>query len=222
LIRRKADGFSEVVRAWEGEQCVILGGGPSLTQAQVDTVRGKARVIAINRAFEICPWADVLYFADAKFYRKYRDDIHAFRGIKVTNERADVHEPEIHVLRYRPSEMWSDDPGLLVGGEHGHSGSQCINLAALAGAKDIVLLGYDAREPKDGRSHWHAEYPWGTPVVVYGQWRSSYRLLPAELEKRGIRVVNCSPGTAIEAFPRMKLEDVIESGALRLETLPAA
>lgn len=213
MLRRAGNGFSEVVRAWEGERVVILGGGPSLTQEQIDFVRGKARVIAINRAYERCPWADVLYFADARFWKEYRDGIKAFRGLKVTNERAKVDDPQVHVLRYRPRETISDDPGTLAGGEHAHSGTQAIQLAVHMGAKDIILLGFDAREPKDGKSHWHNEYPWGTPAVVYSKWRGSYRLLVGELEKRGIRVVNCSPQTAIEAFPKMRLEDALASCA---------
>jgi len=214
VIRRKPDGFSEVVRTWVGERVVILGGGPSLTQEQVDYVRDKARVIAINTAYQLAPWADVLYFADAKWFRAHRDGFRSFHGIKISNERSrdGIDDPAVHILRYRSRETFSDDPTTLTGGEHAHSGTQAINLAALAGSRDITLLGFDAREPRTGeKSHFFGEYPWSTPAGVYAQWRGSYRLLVGELDARGIRVRNASPGTAIEHFARVSLEDALAS-----------
>ena len=45
-----------VPRLWPGETVAILGGGPSLTPADVDFCRDKARVIAIKEAHRLAPY----------------------------------------------------------------------------------------------------------------------------------------------------------------------
>jgi hypothetical protein len=72
LIVQGADGRHQVSRAWEGKTVVCIAGGPSLTKEQLELVRAArerdaVRVIVINDAYLIAPWADVLYFADARW-----------------------------------------------------------------------------------------------------------------------------------------------------------
>ena len=50
---------------WAGDTCCILATGPSLTPAQAEYAKGKARVIAVNDAWRLAPWADILYACDA-------------------------------------------------------------------------------------------------------------------------------------------------------------
>jgi hypothetical protein len=50
-----------VPKLWPGSTVVCLGTGPSLTAEDVEAVRGRAKVIAINNAHALAPWADVLY-----------------------------------------------------------------------------------------------------------------------------------------------------------------
>ena len=57
--------YWSIPKCWPGECVAILGGGFSLTQAQVDHCRGRCRVIAINRAFKLAPWSDWLYGCDS-------------------------------------------------------------------------------------------------------------------------------------------------------------
>ena len=53
---------------WRGATVVCLGGGPSLTAADAAQCRGRARVIAINDAYRLVPWADLLYFCDYRWW----------------------------------------------------------------------------------------------------------------------------------------------------------
>ena len=50
---------------WAGDTCCILATGPSLTPDQAEYAKGKARVIAVNDAWRLAPWADILYACDA-------------------------------------------------------------------------------------------------------------------------------------------------------------
>jgi hypothetical protein len=157
---------------------------------------------------------DVLYFADAGknnwlSWHRDRAEFQTFAGHKVTNDYWKTFEPGIHVLRYAAREAFSADPGKLVGGAYANGGMQAINLAALAGAKRIVLLGFDARRI-DGKDHWHPPHARQLPdgPVFSGFIRSMSAVAP-ELESRGVRVINASPGSAIDAFETMDLEDAL-------------
>ena len=70
-------------RLWPGETLACLGVGPSLTAAQVAALRGKTRSIAINDAWRLAPWADVLYACDGRWWRKHKG-VPAFKNLKVT------------------------------------------------------------------------------------------------------------------------------------------
>ena len=69
-----------VPRAWVDETAVCIASGPSLTQADVDYVRGKARVIVVNNGYLLAPWADVLYAADARWWMLAQGRDAAFPG----------------------------------------------------------------------------------------------------------------------------------------------
>jgi hypothetical protein len=210
MLRKRGDGHSEVVRG-EGS-VVILGGGPSLTQAQIDFVRGKARVIAINNAYLRAPWADVLYAPDARWWRKHggRLELLAFEGQRCCLD-ATNHPAGAHRLRYRRDVIWSDRPDEIGRCEHGHAGYQALNMAALAGGDPIILLGYDAHD--SGPANWHNEHPWERARNVSAKMRRSFEVGRPEIECRGLRVINCSPGSAIDVFPTMTLEEAIAACA---------
>jgi hypothetical protein len=52
---------------WAGETAVLVASGPSLCPSDVDRVRGRARVIAVNDGYRLAPWADVLYACDRRW-----------------------------------------------------------------------------------------------------------------------------------------------------------
>ena len=76
-----------VPKAWSGETVVVIATGPSLTAEDVDYCRGKARVIAINDAYTLAPWADALYATDAKWWHWHRG-VASFTGAKWSMEHS--------------------------------------------------------------------------------------------------------------------------------------
>lgn len=191
-----------VERLWPGSTFVCIGGGPSLTQADVESVRGLARVIAINDAYRLAPWADALYACDAKWWN-WHNGVPSYTGPKYSiTASAPVTWPDVQVLENTGQFGLELAPtGLRTGL---NSGYQAINLAVHLGAGRILLLGYDMS--CDGtQSHWFGEHPDCQPSP-FPQMREAFATLLEPLSELGITVVNCSRRTALTAFPCASLE----------------
>ena len=235
LRRIPGERFSEVEPLWAGGLAVLIGGGPSLTPEHVALVHAQ-RVrgiycIAVNDAYLLAPWADVCYFADSHWWKwqtvgtpkpqlglsgeQVRERFSAFAGEKCTieNSGANVTDERVHMLRNRDhpnlGHGLSLDPRVLVTGRH--SGFQAINLAVLAGARTIILLGYDGRPSADGKAHFFGEHPRPTPAAAYEYYRKAYSAAEREIIAAGVKVLNCSPGSAIDSFEKLPLECALEA-----------
>jgi hypothetical protein len=86
---------------------------------------------------------------------------------------------------------------------------QSLNIATLAGAKEVILLGLDGRPAEDGRQNFHGGHPWPTPQAFYEAMRKGFSAVEHDLEASGVRVVNASPGSAIDSFPKMGLAEAL-------------
>ena len=190
--------------AWD--TFVLIGGGPSLSPADVDFVRDKARVVAINDAYRLAPWAHVLYAADKKWI-DWHNGVPGFRGQKYSIEGKETTErPDWIVMRNTGPLGLELDPTGLRAGLNG--GFQSINLAVHMGAKRIVLLGYDMAPNPHGPSHWFGEHPDKRPSP-YADMREAFDSLVEPLAALGVSVVNCSRRTALRTFPIVALEDAL-------------
>lgn len=90
------------------------------------------------------------------------------------------------------------------------SGYAALNVAVLKRAKRIVLLGYDYGV-SDGRHHYHDAYPWhhiandqSMPV-----WAGQFTSAALACRDLGIEVVNASPSSTVNAFPKMSIEEAL-------------
>lgn len=222
ILRHLPEGrFSEVLPAWAGGTAVVIGGGPSLTLEQVERVRtaqqgGRLNVVAVNNSYLLAPWADVLYFADSHWWgwHKDRPEYLSFAGQRCTiqNSGANVTDLTVHMLRNaninNRTPGISLDPQMLMTGRN--SSFQSMNLAILAGAKTVLLLGVDGRPAADGRTHWHDGHPRPTPVAAYEDYRRGFSAAEHAITAAGVRVVNCSPGSGVDSFPKVALEDALQ------------
>jgi hypothetical protein len=237
MILRRIPGerFSEVLPAWSGQVAVVIGGGASLTREQVKAVevnhaQSQCRAIAVNDAYLWAPWADVCYFADSHWWRWHtegvakpalgltaadvRDRFARFGGQKcsIQNSGANVADEAVHIVRNRTFPAHgiglSDDPRALITGRN--SGFQGMNLAILAGAATVILLGFDGRPAPDGREHFHGGHPRRTPAEAYPLYVDAMVAAHAAIAARGVRVINATPGSAIDCFDRMPLSVALE------------
>lgn len=87
---------------------------------------------------------------------------------------------------------------------YGNSGAGAVSLAAVAGARRVLLLGYDC-QTSGGKVHWHGNHPRGLGNAgSMPKWPAQFAKLAASLS--GVEVINCSRATALTVFPRSDLE----------------
>lgn len=199
-------------RLWPGETVVILGGGPSLTQEDVDYCRGKARILAIKEAYQLAPWADVLYAADSSWWHYYQG-APTFAGLKFGIQGALVapHDakmslyPDVAVLRETGVDGLELDPGGLRTGYN--SGYQAINLAKHFGAARILLLGFDMWAGPDGANWYQVTRP--KHDSPYPLFLKAFSTLAEPMRAAGVEVVNCSRQTLLKAFQCQPLDEAL-------------
>jgi hypothetical protein len=197
---------SRVERIWEGRTVVCIATGPSLNSDQVSIVENsKVPVITVNDAYGMAPFADLTYFADAKWWRWHKDKPEwiSFKGLKATIQtggKSMVEDKTIHVLKNARVQGLSTEQDKICTGAN--SGYQAINIATLAGAKRIVLIGYDCRD--EGKSHYFGEHPDKTKPpyqMIIGRFKSAAGIA----ENMKIEILNATPKSALECFPKVDL-----------------
>jgi hypothetical protein len=216
----------KVTRAWEGETCAVLGGGPSLTPAIAESLRGRCRVIAVNCAgiqsvdadgkthAAIAPWADVLYAADRMWWHQNLEAARLFYGLKATimpNGYADfTHEIDsVRILGNGGPQGFDDRTDYLRTGWN--SGYQAMHLAAHLGAKRVLLLGFDMHAQKG--EHWHGDHRWRPGYKSrYPLFIRSFAMGAPEFARRGVEILNCTEGSALQCFPMATVEEGLSNG----------
>ncbi len=204
-----ATRLAAVPRVWPGETVVCIASGPSLTRADVDYCRGKARVLVINRSLLLAPWADALHACDARFYKWHATEARAFQGLKFCMELD--FENDCGAVFLKNGGIWglSSDPTTICNGRN--SGYGALNIAALLGVSRIVLLGYDMQASADGVVHWHGPHQdnFMPGEDQFRSWRAAFKSIVQPLAELSISVVNCTRQTALTCFPCQPLEETL-------------
>lgn len=199
-----------VDRIWTGLKAVIIGGGPSLTLEHVHSIArarlsGGLRVIAVNDAVYVAWWADWLHACDATWWNAHIQTVQHYQGIRTTLDQTVPDQWQIGLLNNTGKFGFDENPGNCRTG--GNSVYQAIHCAVHADAREIVLVGTDMKRERS-RTHWHRGH--GGPDVDYATVMApAFDTLKPILDERRIKIVNASPGTALEAFPKVSLEHAL-------------
>lgn len=209
-----------------GKTICCIGTGPSLTQAQVDTARDKGFVLYVcNDAFKLAPDAALLHACNWQWWDARWDQVKDLPCEKWTTRRESADKYGIHYIDEKPGlhgEGLSEDPSFLY---HGHgSGFQLLGMAYRAQPARIVLLGYDLKYAPDYDGFGHQ--PGSTPRHFFGEYEPALQHFPRFNIRDGVHmnllriytaaaerplrcpIINCTPGSALVAFPMAAIEDV--------------
>lgn len=201
---------------------VVAATGPSLGQlvahkCRMARLQSGFRVIAVNDAYRLMPWADILYACDAGWWKVHNGAPGLTHGERWTTHEGDKPDesnykgdlpPEwrINLVRGRNGDTFSTNPAMIHYG--GNSGFQAVNLAILKGATRIVLVGFDMRVIGDKR-HFFGDHPNG----LFN--RTDYQVFAKSFETAAptcpVPVVNATPGSALKCWPMVDLESALQS-----------
>lgn len=156
----------------------VIATGPSLTDDQVQAVR-HLPCVAVSNAYEKAPWALALASADLRWWNRYRPD---FAG-----------------RRFSVSHVSDTERVDLVSGSN--SGLLGLEVAVLLGATSILLLGFDMHG-----THFFGPHVGDRDHPLKNSGRSDFDRFKRQLSGfKKVPVVNCTPGSALECFPKMDL-----------------
>lgn len=196
---------------WSG-RCVVAAPGPSLTPEIAEMCRGE-RVIAINDAYRLLPFAEVTYACDLKWWEIHRLNVLSgerwtSHSIAPKNDKTAIAEAfGLHVIAGANNAGFSRDPGRIHYGSN--SGFQAVNLALLFGADPVILVGFDMRDV-GGRPHFFGEHP--APLKSsrnYGHWIAAFAKANEMLWHPRPRILNATPGSALTCFPMVDLAETL-------------
>ncbi len=169
----------------------------------------RIKFIAVNDAWRLLPYADVLYSCDVKWWRVARPSSAEFTG-----ERWSSHEsaPKQNNKKIDAAAEYGlelitgrDEPGFCVDLPRihygGNSGFQAVNLAIQFGAERIRLIGFDMQHT-NGQAHFFGNHPTELATIPsHGIYIAAFQqaayLLPDE-----ISIINCTADSALPCFPR--------------------
>lgn len=157
----------------------------------------------------------MLYYADPRWrdWHNEKPEFRQFGGVQVSiqgslgwERLAESGEAFVLCNYGGESAVLSRKPNGLATGQN--SSYQAVNIAVLAGAAQIVLLGVDLKPAANGKTHWFGEHPVKTEAGIYSAMLNSFRRLAREWPK-SIDIVNCSPDSALDCFRKASIESVL-------------
>ncbi len=182
------------------------------------------RIIVVQDAYRLMPWADVLYGCDARWWNAH-DGCADFAGEKwsthskqsCSDDKLEVGEKYgLRLIKGAAGAGFSADPSVIHYGDN--SGFQALNLAILLGSPYIVLVGFDMRHVS-GKSHFFGDHPQGLFQ------RDEYQSFARKFGKApdGVTIINATPDSALRCYEMMDLEDALDNHLLhRHGTKPLA
>lgn len=228
-----------VPNMWQDGECWIIGGGPSMPRqfdVPEETIRqvmnrklppstyspylspihGK-HVIAVNNAYQIGSWIDVVFFGDCSWYLVHRKKLAEFPGLKVTCCTRFTKKPReksegIKYLAKDASHRLGISSDKSKISWNSNSGAAAISLAVHFGVKRIILLGFDMRLDQGKISHWHGSH--GKPgekrkPPPFNRHLRGFPAIAQEAESMGVEIINTSLKSAILNFPKTAIKDLL-------------
>jgi len=225
-----------VPRIWDGGTCFIIGGGDSMPRQfgvpqdviakvqsgelrpaayspYMEAIHGR-RSIAVNNAYLIGEWMDAMFFGDCGWHLQHRVNLARWRKLKVTccpkfaNRPLEEMEGIKYLIKDSSNRLGLTTKRRMVSWNH-NSGAAAINLAVHLGATRVVLLGFDMSLGHRGASHWHPGHG-ARRSPPFERHLRGFPDIARDAERLGVEIINACPDSAIEAFPRVELKEVID------------
>ena len=215
-----------------GEDCYIVGTGPSLTLDDVNLLRGK-KSIGVNtlyRIYDKTDWrADYYCIIDPTTYegigknvKKYHTDTLFIAGNRIKENEDNINRFSLECSSfYRiPYIKYFDSPckfGVDLSREIYDGASvvyAALQIAVYMGFKTIYLLGVDCNYDKNIKLHsdfleYSKDYKYNWTRQTGLTMIEGFKVAKKYADEHGINIYNATRGGMLEVFPRVNLEDVV-------------
>lgn len=131
---------------WDGQTVAILGAGPDMTAELAATAKGY-KTIAVNRAVKFAPWADMFVALDPHHPFWEEADRLGFSGLRVCGVECEI--DALYAGLFYETVQMGDGHTLQIR----NNAMAAIRIASLAGAKKIILLGFDPARYEEVHAH---------------------------------------------------------------------
>lgn len=195
-------------QCWIGQDVYVVGAGPSLASFDTNRLCGKNVIACNHTGFQLgAHIVKILFFSDHSFFLSQRPQLEEFGGWIVTSSPnlTRLASPDwlLGVVR-RHDGLHREAVGFGA-----NSGCSAVNLALIMGASRVYLLGMDCRAIADkthwdGRSH-NSKDNRNVYQAFQNGWEAIADALPKVFPDR--KIINATPGSAIEHFPRCTYEE---------------
>lgn len=207
-----SDANWRIPSPWKCEPVFVIGGGPSVALQRPARLEGR-NVIVINSSYEVAPFAQYLFFGDNRWHVEHQDRpaFVAFREkatiVTVSDPASGFYLKKLNrTIPNKAETGLSTDRVSLSSQRTSFHGA--INLAAMLGATQIILLGLDGKRSPEGVSHHHRPHKWPTKpgIITWEYQKTQLRHTVAPLAAMGVRVYNTNPNSSFDFWPFEPLE----------------
>lgn len=211
MVRRRTNLRRE---GWE--RCIVAATGPSLTPAVAFVCHARQaqgwKVVAVNDAWRLLKFADVLYTTDRGWW-----DVHGdieFNGERWASQAANLSIDDdkrawgkaetfrLNLVTASDGDTFCVEPGRINYGNN--SGFAAVNLAIQFGATEIRLVGFDMQRT-GGREHFFGDHP--APLHNGSDFAPFIRAFTNASKQmpQGVSIMQCTTETALRCFPMGEL-----------------
>lgn len=197
----------KVPKIWNDATVFVLGGGPSLQNVDIESLRGK-RVLAVNDSFKLGRnWIPAVWFSDCRWYTWNYPELMNFKGFILGCPPCKCEHTRLLKVKRADRDGISENPEKVCWNKN--SGSSAINVAYLLGASKIILLGYDMRVVNDAHN-WHTNHNHTPPKDIYERlFLPCFKKISEDAQRLGIEIINATPESAIQEFKFTPLEELL-------------
>lgn len=188
-------------------EAFIVGGGPSLMRFNWMALNNKF-VVAVNRAYEVLPNAQIVYFTDPDFYNDHKAKMYNHAGELVRGHLPGkaFNDPKVREIVLSGANGLDMRSGFLKHGSN--SVYAAINLMVQIGFKKIYLLGVDMKW-QGQKTHWHTGHKRQDPEAVYTKMITAFKTMVKPLKELKVEVINLNPDSSLEVFPKIPAENIL-------------
>lgn len=191
-----------IPQEWSADDvCFVICSGESVGPQAETIARLQGRFIAVKHGVFLRPNADVLFLSGDGGGEGSKPLLDRFTGtyaIVRSKHHPDLPASVKRVTRSKQHEQLCDLRDHVCGYD---SGTSAINVAYHFGARTIVMLGYDMTG-----GHFCKHPLQRPPQDHFRRHMGPLARLNDDARRKGVRIVNCSPISAVTAFERQPLE----------------